>query len=1023
MRISVLFAPFCVSLLAGARGADAPPPIATEVARLFTIVENGGFERGGRLPAWWRRYPKSDQGGDYLRRDTTVAHSGQASGLICSSTRYRPGKPGMQWNYYFLPVHSNTELLLSAWVKTEGCLPARVGCHFYDAAKRHLSFQAAAFPPKQGEWVYLRAYVRAPRRAKWMGLALYANAQGKTWFDDVAVLGTPQTTAVRGTPRLDGRLDDSCWRPDRAITAFVAHTGDALAKEKTRAWVAYDDRALYVAFDCPHPPGAQLKADAKTHDGKVWLDDSIEIFLDPENRCDAEFQICVNCLGVTRDSTDLNVNWESGAQTAVRRTSAGWSVEVAIPFRSFGLSLGVGDTWGMNLVRNDRVNGQTATWSLGGFHRPGRFGRVVLKPNLWNALAPALRAELARRRAAAAQLEDKITALHLPPPAAARARREIARTRSLLQELDAMTAGKTPRPRWSAARAKLAAASDALSAARAAALRGLFDLQAPEGAGFRVAIGHSLQKIRRRGPVADGVLARQVKLSLARDESESFQLVVVPQAGALAGVSVDAPPLRGPGGELPLTWRRVGYVETARPKYPTAYVGWWPDPLLPPGRFDVKAGERQPLWFTVRAAPDAAPGTYRGVVTIRCAGAAVRTAVCARVRRFRLPRPGTLATAFGIYPQTISNGYARGPYRQKLPIKTYARWCEFLGRYRLSPKNAANDYVRIEKRGGEWTADLRALQHTVARLAPRYFAPYSFCLHRLPTNHALRNPKRPPNLDDWVRRTKAVAQAWKRMGLPRQVYIYGVDEPRREDYPALCKLYDQLHREVPGFPIMQTIGDPEPTALVGRVGIWCPLSARADVTNFYRQRLAAGDRLWIYVCCGPVHPYANFFIDRPAVEHRVLFWQARQVGATGFLYWCMTYWRGLPAPVTGPKCWPRVPFRLKDLATYRSYKVNGDGLLIYPGPDYTPYPSIRLEVIRDGVEDYEYLALISRLTRRAKARGVDAALVRRAQALCLVPASISQSMSEYTRRADPIFERRARVADAIEALQDALAAR
>ena len=44
------------------------------------------------------------------------------------------------------------------------------------------------------------------------------------------------------------------------------------------------------------------------------------------------------------------------------------------------------------------------------------------------------------------------------------------------------------------------------------------------------------------------------------------------------------------------------------------------------------------------------------------------------------------------------------------------------------------------------------------------------------------------------------------------------------------------------------------------------------------------------------YKYANFFIDRPATEHRVLFWQARQVGATGFLYWCACWWQGLPTP-------------------------------------------------------------------------------------------------------------------------------
>ena len=47
--------------------------------------------------------------------------------------------------------------------------------------------------------------------------------------------------------------------------------------------------------------------------------------------------------------------------------------------------------------------------------------------------------------------------------------------------------------------------------------------------------------------------------------------------------------------------------------------------------------------------------------------------------------------------------------------------------------------------------------------------------------------------------------------------------------------------------------------------------------------------------------------------------------------------------------WPEVPIHFKDLGTAQSFKVNGDGVLLYPGPGLTPYPSLRLEVIRDGI--------------------------------------------------------------------------
>ena len=218
---------------------------------------------------------------------------------------------------------------------------------------------------------------------------------------------------------------------------------------------------------------------------------------------------------------------------------------------------------------------------------------------------------------------------------------------------------------------------------------------------------------------------------------------------------------------------------------------------------------------------------------------------------------------------------------------------------------------------------------------------------------------------------------------------------------------------------MQTIGDPNPAELVGLVDIWCPLTARLDAP-FYAERRKAGDTLWTYVCCSPRPPYANFFVDQPATAHRVLFWQARKAGCTGLLYWCVCWWDGLPTPARGKPCFPDVPIDFKDLGTWKRYKDNGDGLLVYPGPDFTPWPSLRLEVVRDGIEDYEYLALLSRLVARAKAlppeRRPAPEWLAEAEALCTVPDAISRTMTDYTDDPQPLLERRRRIGDALDRL-------
>lgn len=711
------------------------------------LIENGGFEQGDELPAWWNRFPPKDERGNRHLRDTSTFRCGTASALLWNVASRPTGQAPIQWNRYGIVVDDAWVLDVSFYVKTEGVPAAGAGCHFYDQRREHLGFVAIRGPQRADQWTRVERRVDVPAGAKTMGFVLYGRDEGKTWYDDVSVAPDPEATARR------------------------------------------------------------------------------------------------------------------------------------------------------------------------------------------------------------------------------------------------------------------------------AAVRARFEVPERGDGGFRLVLAHSLQKIPRRERVAHGFLIDEAKLDAARDETEAFQVVVIPEGTRLEGVEVEAAPLRGPGGEIELKWNRVGYVKTAPPSYPVDYVGWWPDPLFPPGRFDVEAGERQPLWVRVDVPADAEPGRYVGRITVRSGGVARSVDVELRVRDFRLPRPGRLATAFGLYASALARGYdTQAPYRDAMPLETFRQWCRFLGQRRLTPKNVAREYIDVKRENGRWQVDLSPLDRTVTSLA-EYYTPYGFCLHRLPVAATLWHDGPRPDVQAWVDQTAAIAAAWEEHGLPKQVYIYGPDEPRTTDYPFLRDLYARLRKAVPDFPIMQTIGDPTPHDLVGLVDIWCPLTARSE-TEFYRDRLAGGDTLWTYVCCGPKPPHANFFIDEPAVDHRVLFWQVRKLGATGLLYWCACWWPGLPAPGAGDDCFPQKPIDMADVLTYQKYQCNGDGLLVYPGPDWTPYSSIRLEVIRDGVEDYEYLALLAELVERARALAPERrpALFETAEGLCRVPDAITRSMTDYTKDPADLFDRRRRVADAIEGL-------
>jgi len=129
-------------------------------------------------------------------------------------------------------------------------------------------------------------------------------------------------------------------------------------------------------------------------------------------------------------------------------------------------------------------------------------------------------------------------------------------------------------------------------------------------------------------------------------------------------------------------------------------------------------------------------------------------------------------------------------------------------------------------------------------------------------------------------------------------------------------------------------------------------------------------------------------------------------GLTGLLYWSVNYWTTNPyeEPMNTP------------------WAQNGNGSLYYPGPD-GPVPSIRLAILRDGMEDYEYLHRLRELVSGARARAdipADAgtrALLAQAERLLAIDPSLVTSMREYTQDPEPLAARRSAIAAAIEDLQ------
>ncbi len=156
----------------------------------------------------------------------------------------------------------------------------------------------------------------------------------------------------------------------------------------------------------------------------------------------------------------------------------------------------------------------------------------------------------------------------------------------------------------------------------------------------------------------------QATITAARNEFESFQVVVEAGAHPLTGVRVALrTSLHGPGGTIParnVTISREAYVDLQHPSDLEGGTGRWPDPLIPSvdpfyrvhrNAFpvDVPADENRVAWVDVLVPVHQAPGAYQGAIAVTAGGGFDHVVpVHLTVLDLALPSTSTLQSAFGM---------------------------------------------------------------------------------------------------------------------------------------------------------------------------------------------------------------------------------------------------------------------------------------------------------------------------------------------------------------------------------------
>lgn len=265
-------------------------------------------------------------------------------------------------------------------------------------------------------------------------------------------------------------------------------------------------------------------------------------------------------------------------------------------------------------------------------------------------------------------------------------------------------------------------------------------------------------------------------------------------------------------------------------------------------------------------------------------------------------------------------------------------------------------------------------------------------------------------------------------GILDRAVVYPFDEPDVKDYPFVISQLHRLKDDFPGLRRMVPMNLGAADEFVGLIDLWCPIM-HSHRPQFATERQQAGDIYTWYICCGPKAPYIANFIDRPGTDLRVWFWQTWQERVDGVLLWESTWWTsGAAYPDTPQNPYSDAMSWVDGYGTPRGEKRRwncGDGRFLYPPQAATgmqpetvldgPVTSLRWEALRDGVEDYEYLALLKRLLTEKRER-LTPDEAARYEALLRVPEDISASLVSYTQDPTPLLARRLEIARAIEAL-------
>jgi hypothetical protein len=376
----------------------------------------------------------------------------------------------------------------------------------------------------------------------------------------------------------------------------------------------------------------------------------------------------------------------------------------------------------------------------------------------------------------------------------------------------------------------------------------------------------------------------------------------------------------------------------------------------------------QPVWLQVTVPYGTAAGTYSGSVQVVADGNPTTVPVSVVVASVTLPRQsqvsGSLLTAFNFSPQ--SYGAKASELYGVAPESTLAELFDFFASYRLSPNNWG--YGNPNVKSG-YTSDRRWWLDKADQMVSAAGRPGQFASMWIPVSNNRWTPSTyvgglsPFKPQSWCAYLRSVRSFWQKNGwLGSYPYLWGMDEPGLTRYRVVSKQAKAAHSCFSGSHVIVT---GRPTAQnrflwnggPDDVDAWVVLASRyyGQYTNPAQSRRGVSHatqnlklidavrrrhkQIWAYTYDAASHSTPGFTASEPVADPRMFVdWTALE-GITGLLYGegTTTYSKGNPL--------------------VSNDKAAGSYVLVYPGRT-GPIPSARLEVLREGIEDWEIMNVV-----------------------------------------------------------------